>query len=74
MENPQEKFEAATKLRLSKLPRNLSNRFDDEEWILYERYIPQALALAGNYNDSQAKPDPLIPTVDFVTLMANTAK
>jgi hypothetical protein len=37
MENPQEKFEAATKLRLSKLLRDLSNKFDDEEWILYER-------------------------------------
>jgi hypothetical protein len=55
MENPPEKFEAATKLLLSKLPRDLSNKFNDEEWILYERYIPQALALAGTYNDSQTE-------------------
>jgi hypothetical protein len=74
MENPQEKFEAATKLLLSKLPRDLSNKFDDEEWILYERYIPQTLALAGNYNDSQTKPKPLIPNMDFVILMVNAAK
>jgi len=73
-ENPQETFEAATKLLLAKLPRELTNKFDDEEWLLYERYIPQALALAGNYNDSQTKPNPLMPNMDFVTLMANSAK
>ncbi|KAL3463576.1 P-loop containing nucleoside triphosphate hydrolase protein [Aspergillus heterothallicus] len=49
MKNPQEEFEAATKLLLSKFPSERSNKYDNEEWILYERYIPQVLYLARNY-------------------------
>jgi hypothetical protein len=74
MDNPQEHFEAAVKLLLSKLPRDRSNKYDDEEWALYERYIPQALAIANNYKDSQTKPAPLRPNMDFVALMVNAAK
>ncbi len=54
MDNSQESFEAAVKLLLSKLPRDRSNKYVDEEFILYERYIPQALALAHNYKDSKS--------------------
>lgn len=74
MTNPQEEFEAATKLLLGKFPRERSNKYDDEEWILYERYIPQVLALSKNYANSQTKPNALKPNMDFVNLLVNAAK
>lgn len=74
MDNRQEQFEAATKLLLGKLPRERANKYDDDEWALYERYIPQVLALAKNYNDSQKKPDAPRANMDFVNLLVNAAK
>lgn len=74
MTNPQEEFEAVTKLLLGKFPRERSNKYDDEEWILYQRYIPQVLALSKNYIDSQTNPNALKPTMDFVNLLVNAAK
>ncbi|KAI1097155.1 P-loop containing nucleoside triphosphate hydrolase protein [Jackrogersella minutella] len=68
-DDPQEDFEAAIKLLLEKIPSQRSSKFNNEEWMLYERYIPQVLALAKNYNDSQANPKPLEPTMDFVRLL-----
>jgi hypothetical protein len=66
MDNPQKIFAAAIKLLLSKLPRDRFNKHVDKEWILYERYIiPQALASVHNYKDSQTKPNPLKPNIDF---------
>ncbi|KAK2596203.1 hypothetical protein QQS21_006351 [Conoideocrella luteorostrata] len=73
MENPQEEFKAATELLLQKFPSQRSNKYDNDEWILYEHYIPQLLALARNYIESQVKPNPLRPTMDFVSLLANAA-
>ncbi|KAI0139030.1 hypothetical protein F4776DRAFT_47404 [Hypoxylon sp. NC0597] len=73
MDNAQEEFEAATKLLLAKIPSQRSSKFDNEEWLLYERYIPQVIALAKNYNDSQTKPKPLRPTMDFVRLLTNSS-
>ncbi|KAI0888151.1 uncharacterized protein GGS22DRAFT_185531 [Annulohypoxylon maeteangense] len=73
MENPQEEFEAAIKLLLDKLPSQDSSKFDDKEWLLYKRYIPQVLALLKNYDDSQTDPNPLKPTMDFVRLLTNSS-
>ena len=74
MDNPQESFESAIKLLLSKLPGDRFNKYVNEEWILYEWYLPQALALAHNYTNSQTKPNPLKPNIDFVALMVSAAK
>ncbi|KAI1410375.1 hypothetical protein F5Y13DRAFT_192236 [Hypoxylon sp. FL1857] len=73
MDNAQEEFEAAIRLLLMKIPSQRSSKFNDEEWLLYERYIPQVIALAKNYNDSQTKPNPLKPTMDFVRLLTNSS-
>lgn len=73
MNSPQEHFEAATQLLLEKFPSERSNQYDNEEWLLYERYIPQVIALTRNFVDSQAKPNPLKPTMDFVSLLTNAA-
>ncbi|KAI1087828.1 hypothetical protein F5B19DRAFT_46663 [Rostrohypoxylon terebratum] len=73
MDNPQEDFENAIKLLLDKLPSQDSSKFDDDEWILYKRYIPQVLELAKNYEDSQTQPSPLKPTIDFVRLLTNSS-
>ncbi|KAH8803590.1 hypothetical protein F5884DRAFT_510069 [Xylogone sp. PMI_703] len=72
MGDSQENFEAATKLLLDKFPSQRSNVYDDDEFLLYERYIPQVLALAKSY-DSQTKSDHLKPTMDFVSLLANAS-
>jgi len=74
MDQPQEHFEAATKLLLGRFPSQRSNKHDDEEWVLYERYIPQVLALAKNYSDSQKKANALKPNMDFVSLLVDAAK
>lgn len=74
MDNPQEKFNATVKLLLSKFPSERANQYDDEEWVLYERYVPQVLALTRNYNDSQGGSQPIKPTMDFVLLLVNAAK
>lgn len=73
MDNPQEDFENAIKLLLDKLPSQDSSKFDDDEWILYKRYIPQVLQLAKNYEDSQTQPNPLKPTMNFVRLLTNSS-
>ncbi|KAK6213364.1 putative pfs domain-containing protein [Colletotrichum tabaci] len=73
MEDRQKQFEASTKLLLEKFPGERENKYDDDEWILYEKYIPQVLALAKNYNDSQTRPDPLKGSMDFVNLLVNAA-
>lgn len=73
LENPQQEFEAAIKLLLEKIPSQRSSRFDNDEWILYEKYIPQVLSLVKNYNDSQTKPKPLKPNEDFVRLLTNSS-
>ncbi|KAJ8124006.1 hypothetical protein ONZ43_g173 [Nemania bipapillata] len=73
MENRQKRFEATAQFLLEKFPRERENKYDNEEWVLYETYIPQVLALAANYNDSQSKPDPLIANMDFVNLLVNAA-
>ncbi|KAI1458139.1 hypothetical protein F4805DRAFT_474585 [Annulohypoxylon moriforme] len=73
MDNPQEEFEAAIKLLLGKLPSQGSSKFDNDEWLLYKRYIPQVLALVKNYEDSQTNPNPLKPTMDFVRLLTNSS-
>lgn len=74
MKNPQEEFEAATRLLLSKFPSERSNKYDNDELVLYERYIPQVLSLARNYNESLLKPRPLKPNRDFISLLVNAAK
>lgn len=74
METPQEQFEAATRLLLSKFQAERLNKYDNEEWILYERYIPQVLSIARNYNESLLKPRPLEPNKDFIGLLVNAAK
>ena len=74
MSNPQEAFEAATQLLLEKFPSPRENTYDDDEWLTYKRYIPQVLALMKNYNDSQSKPRSLVPTMDFVSLLAASVK
>ena len=74
MENLQEEFEAATKLLLDKFPSQRDSTFDDDQWLLFERYVPQVLALARNFNESQKKSSPLIPNMDFVHLLTNAAK
>lgn len=74
MDNPQDIFEAAIRLLLEKFPSQRSNKYNDEEWILYDQYIPQVLVLAGNYNDSQGKKNALYPTMNFVSLLTNAAK
>lgn len=70
----QEEFDAATKLLLGKLPHERANKYDNEEWMLLEKYMPQVLALAANYRDSQDRPDPLEANMDFVNLVVNAAK
>ena len=72
--NPQEKFEAATLMLLEKLPSQRENKYNDDEWLIYERYIPQVLALVKNYNASQRKSWPLKPNMDFVHLLAVAVK
>ncbi|KAI0898720.1 hypothetical protein F4806DRAFT_506706 [Annulohypoxylon nitens] len=72
-DNPQEDFENAIKLLLDKLPSQDSSKFDDDEWILYKRYIPQVLQLAKNYEYSQTQPNPLKPTMNFVRLLTNSS-
>lgn len=74
MDDSQEYFEAATKLLLAKLPSERSNKYDDDEFALYELYIPQVLALERSYNDSQQKTNPLKPNMNFVKLLVNAAK
>lgn len=74
MENPQENFNAAIRLLLEKFPSQRSSKFDDEAWLTVERYIPQVLALAKNYNESQSKPNALQPNMDFVRLLGYAAK
>ncbi len=74
VENPQEKFEAAVKLLLLRLPNNYANKNNNDQWVLYDRYIPQVLALANHYNESQTKPKPLKPTMDFISLLANAVR
>ncbi|KAK1636215.1 hypothetical protein BDP81DRAFT_406959, partial [Colletotrichum phormii] len=69
MDDRQEQFDAATKLLLRKFPGECENKYDDDEWILYEKYIPQVLALSKNYADSQTKPNPLKASMDFVNLV-----
>ncbi|KAL8658195.1 MAG: hypothetical protein Q9226_001193 [Calogaya cf. arnoldii] len=62
----------------SKRPRNFysrsspqrENEYNDDEWLVYERYIPQVLALMSSYNDSQSNARPLKPNMDFVNLLA----
>jgi hypothetical protein len=44
MGNAQEKFDAAVKLLLLKLPYKFANKNNNDNWILYDRYIPQVLA------------------------------
>ncbi|KAI0104454.1 hypothetical protein F4814DRAFT_430828 [Daldinia grandis] len=73
LENPQQEFEAAVELLLKKIPSQRSSRFDNNEWILYEKYIPQVLSLVKNYNESQTKPKPLKPNSDFVRLLTNSS-
>ncbi|CAG8978829.1 hypothetical protein HYALB_00013203 [Hymenoscyphus albidus] len=73
MDKRQETFEATTRLLLGKFPRERDNKYDDEEWILYEMYIPQVIALAKNYMDSITKPNPLRANMDFVNLLVNAA-
>ncbi|KAK1455472.1 hypothetical protein CMEL01_04232 [Colletotrichum melonis] len=73
MDDRQEQFDAATKLLLRKFPGERENKYDNEEWILYEKYIPQVLALSRNYADSQSKPNPLKASMDFVNLLVNAA-
>ena len=72
--DPQEDFDAATKLLLEKFPSQGENKYNDEEWLIYERYIPQVLALARNYNDFQTKATPLRPKMNFITLLAVAVK
>lgn len=75
MDHPQEKFDAATELLLDKFPSERSNRYDDDEWLRYEKYIPQVLALMRNYNDSQKQEShTLKPNMHFVMLLVNAAK
>lgn len=74
MSNKQEEFEAAIKLLLDKFPSQRNSLFDDDEWLLFEKYVPQVLALARNYNDSQKKPNPLTPNMEFVHLLTNASK
>ncbi len=74
MDNRQEHFEATIKLLLGKLPHERANEYHDEEWVLYERYIPQVLALTNNFNDSQSTSDPLKANMSFVNLLVNAAK
>lgn len=74
MDNPQEKFEAATKLLLNQLPSERSNQYNDAEWVLYDRYIPQVMSLVRNYKDSQSQRTPLKADMDFVRLLVNAAK
>ncbi|KAF2753267.1 hypothetical protein EJ05DRAFT_504920 [Pseudovirgaria hyperparasitica] len=71
MENPQEQFEAATRLLLEKFPPERSNQYNDEEWLIYERYIPSVLALVRDYNDSQKNKSRIKPNMNFVKLLAN---
>ena len=72
--NPQEDFEAATRLLLEKFPSQRENKYDDDEWLIYERYIPHVLALVRNYNDSQANSQPLKPNMDFINLLSVAVK
>ncbi|KAI1654754.1 hypothetical protein F4813DRAFT_194925 [Daldinia decipiens] len=73
LDNPQQEFEAAVELLLEKIPSQRSSKFDNDEWILYEKYIPQVLSLVKNYNDSQTKPKPLKPNENFVRLLTNSS-
>ncbi|KAI8304277.1 hypothetical protein K4K61_006265 [Colletotrichum sp. SAR11_59] len=73
MDDRQEQFDAATRLLLQKFPGERDNKYDDDEWILYEKYIPQVLALSKNYADSQSKANPLKANMDFVNLLVNAA-
>ena len=70
----QEHFEAATQLLLVKFPSQYEKKYNDDEWLMYERYIPQVLALTRNYNDYQSKSQPLRPNVFFVQLLAVAVK
>ena len=72
--DPQKEFEAATQLLLQKFPSQRERKYNDDEWLIYERYIPQVLALTRNYNASQSKPRPLKPNMDFVHLLADAVK
>ncbi|KAL8853088.1 MAG: hypothetical protein Q9221_002119 [Calogaya cf. arnoldii] len=68
--NPQDAFDTATQLLLGKFPSQRENKYNDDEWLTYERYMPQVLALTRNYNNSQSKARPLKPNMDFVNLLA----
>ncbi|KAI4279470.1 MAG: hypothetical protein L6R38_005037 [Xanthoria sp. 2 TBL-2021] len=72
--NPQHIFESATQLLLEKFPSQRENKYNDDKWLTYERYIPQVLALMSNYNDSQSNARPLKPNIDFVNLLAVAVK
>lgn len=70
----QQEFEAATELLLTKFPDEGSNKYDDDELLATERYMPQVLALRRNYNESQANDSPLKPNMSFVRLLTVAAK
>jgi hypothetical protein len=38
--NVQEHFEAAVTLLLVKLPSGRCNTYDNDDWLVYERYVP----------------------------------
>ncbi|KAL8812868.1 MAG: hypothetical protein Q9223_000518 [Gallowayella weberi] len=73
MADRQEGFDGAVKLLLDKFPSRGSLVIMDALWEDGAQYLQQIASVAENWRDSQDKPAPLKPTVDFCNLMADCA-
>ncbi|KAL8896345.1 MAG: hypothetical protein Q9207_007750 [Kuettlingeria erythrocarpa] len=69
----QEGFDGAVKLLLDKFPSRGNLVIMDSLWEDGAKYLQQIAAVATNWKESQDKPAPLEPTVDFCNLMADCA-
>ncbi|KAJ8131732.1 hypothetical protein O1611_g1895 [Lasiodiplodia mahajangana] len=75
MENAQEYFEATIKILLDwfPFPSGQANKYDDEECKIADSNVFRVLALIKYYEESQSAPQPLELSIDFVSLLVNTA-
>ncbi|KAL8690231.1 MAG: hypothetical protein Q9224_004454, partial [Gallowayella concinna] len=69
----QEGFDGAVKLLRDKFPSRGSLVIMDSLWEDGAKYLQQIASVAENWRDSQDKPAPLKPTVEFCNLMADCA-
>ncbi|KAL8948298.1 MAG: hypothetical protein Q9222_005505 [Ikaeria aurantiellina] len=73
MSDHQEGFDGAVKLLLEKFPDRGSLVVMDSLWEDGAQHLEQIASVAKNWQNSQDRPAPLKPTVDFCNLMADCA-